>query len=106
MALTFAKQAATPPLPKSGGLVLSLYRITLDGSYLAGGWAVEAADFNLTAIIALIIPNVTPGGYALSWDRANGKIKAFEEADGGTALQEIDGTELDTVVLDVLVVGY
>lgn len=105
MALTFSKQAAVPHIERSALQVVKS-RITLDASYSGGGWAVAASDFGLKNLLDLQVPGITPGGYALSWNRSTGKLMAFEEADGGTAMQEIDGTELDGVVIDVTAWGY
>lgn len=73
--------------------------ITLDDSYAAGGWAIAAADLNLTTIRNIYPPAASITGFVLAWDHVNGKLMAFEEADGATAMQEIDATDLDAAVI-------
>ena len=106
MALAFANFKRFAPM--KGGIRMGTVDITLDGSYSAGGWAISASDLNLTSIVAIIPPG--PGvasnlGYPLRWDHATGKLLAFEEADGGAGLQEIDAGDLNNEVIRCMYVG-
>lgn len=106
MALTFASLKGIPPF--KGGWIFGLVDITLDNAYTAGGWAITAANVGLPTggTLYCLIPSPSKGGYVLEWDQVNGKLQAFQEADGAGAMAEIDAADLNGEVVRCLVIGY
>lgn len=66
------------------GIREALIDITLDGSYVNGGWTINAAAVKDYSGIASIIYDLNPpsnrGGYGFEWDQVNGKLKAIQGA--------------------------
>ena len=108
MALTFSgfKRKA----PEKGGWRSGYVDITLDDSYAAGGWAITAANLNLTTIYNIVPPAGGIGSslaYVLRWDHATGKLLAFEgNASAGTGMQEMDAADLDGEVIRCFYEGW
>ena len=103
MALAFAnfKRMA----PKKGGFRSGYVDITLDASYSSGGWAITAANLVLSTLHNLIPPG-SKNGFVLEWDHVNGKLKAYQEADGASALGEIDAADLSAAVVRCFYEGW
>lgn len=104
MALTFGTTKRIN-IKDAGGWRFGIVDITLDGAYAAGGWEITAANLGISTLY-LLIPASARSGYVLEWDQVNGKLKAYQEADGATAMGEIDAGDLDTVVVRCLYIGY
>ena len=83
MSLSYANVKSLKP---SRGLRQAIIDITLDGSYVNGGWPITAANLLSYSGIANVIYNLVPpasrGGYEFEWDQVNGTLKALE---GGCA---------------------
>lgn len=108
MALTFASKKGIPPF--RGGLIFVLVDITLDASYVAGGWTITAANVGLptNGTLCHILPSGVRSGYVLEWDQVNSKLKAYESSADNSALTEMttDTTALNAVVVRCLVIGH
>lgn len=72
-------------------------------------WTVTPADFKLRGLYNLILP-AQIDGFVLSYiptsNAAGGVIEGREEADGASALQQLDAGNLETKVVRVEYVGY
>ena len=72
MALAFNIVLRWPPMK---GIRQRVVRITADAAYPAGGWAVTAANCQLSSITHLAAEPV--GGYVFEWDDVAVKLKAY-----------------------------
>jgi hypothetical protein len=91
-----------------GAQVFRRVTITLDSSYVTGGEPVTFGDLGISRLEA-IIPNTRNAGYLATWDGSltAPKIKMFQQSAATGALTEVpNATNLATVVVDLLVVGY
>jgi len=108
MALTFT-DVKRINIQKSGGLRFAMIDITLDGSYVTGGWTVLASDLKMTSIFGLnsFGPQVAAAGATFGWapgaDLTSGKLLAFKGAAG--MLPEISAADLNTRVVRFLAIG-
>lgn len=59
--------------------------ITLDNSYVTGGYAVTVGNFLLASRIFFLHMNDGSGGLLVHWDYTNSKIKIYCPTGGGTA---------------------
>jgi len=78
MSLSYANVKSLKP---SRGLRQAIIDVTLDGSYVNGGWEITATDLLSYSGIASVIYNLVPpanrGGYQFEWDQVAGKLKAY-----------------------------
>jgi len=96
MALAFANFKRKPP--QKGGWRGGYVDITLDGAFPTGGWPITAANLVLNTLHNLI-PPASKNGFPLEFDHVNSKIIAYQEADGASALGEIDAADLSGAVI-------
>lgn len=64
-------------LPQRGNIRTGIVDITLDGSYSAGGWAIAGSSIAAGMTLFNLRPPAFKNGYALEWDHANAKLKAY-----------------------------
>ena len=91
--------------PQKGGFRSGYVDITLDAAYPSGGWPITAANLVLSTLHNLMPPG-SKNGFVLEWDHVNGKLKAYQEADGASALGEIDAADLSTAVVRCFYEGW
>ena len=109
MAITATKVYKVP----IGGIeVMSIYDITFDTSYPTGGYAVTPSTFGLRKITHIDPGGITTGGYGVSWDKTNSKLKLFRTKDPAAAggadivMQEVaNATNVATEVANCKVIG-
>ena len=81
MSLSYANVKSLKP---SRGLREAIIDITLDGSYVNGGWEILPASITSYSAISNVIYNLVPpanrGGYSFEWDQVAGKLKAYQGA--------------------------
>lgn len=107
---------------KQGGwdesLKFHIAEIALDASYAAGGYAITAAQFNMSSILGVVVMGyngiASSIGMVCTWDRAASKLICFKGAASTTVTTGSGGlTEMSTndtyitssVKVTVLVVG-
>lgn len=90
---------------------VTIYNVTLDDTYPAGGEAIAANDVGLGTINALI-PLGSPGGATYEWVPSTGKLKAYY-ADYSTTTDGLlievavgDTAILNGVVVPVMAIGF
>ena len=83
MALSFSNVKTFKPVR---GIREAVIDITLDGSYVNGGWEIDADDVKGYSGIAAVIYDLkvpaSRGGYGFEWDQVNGKLKALQSGVG------------------------
>lgn len=65
------------------------------GTYATNGVAVSASQLGLSVIDELMVHSA--GGYVFEWDKANGKVKCYEEeavAAGGPLVETANATDI------------
>lgn len=88
----------------------ALYQIILDGTYAAGG---EAVDFTalapFSAVDAVFIMGHDSGvaslGYGVDYDESAGKIRVFDGGADGDPFDEVGAIDLSAFTVNVLVLG-
>lgn len=82
-----------------GDLRLAMIDVTPDSSWLAAGEALVAADFGLTTLLAVLCES--KGGYVFTYDRANGKLRAYygdnNNASDGALIAVPDTTDISGI---------
>jgi hypothetical protein len=106
MALTFTFVSNVPPTGNRGAKG-KVYDVTLDASYLTGGWPITAANFGLNAIGFVYVPGIK-SGYGFSWDMTNSKIMAYKDTASANAFTQCSASEgaLSGLVLRCMAGGY
>ena len=87
-----------------------LYQVILDGTYVAGG---EAVDFTAlapyTTVDAVFIMGHDSGvaslGYGVDYDESAGTIRVFDCGADGDPLDEVGAIDLSAFTVNVLVLG-
>lgn len=74
------------------------------GTYAAGGIAVSAAQVGLGRIESLVVEPV--GGYVFSYDKANGKVLAYQSDDAVDPLDEVGSTDISASIFRWTAIGY
>jgi len=92
-----------------GDLNVRVVDITLDNSYAAGGWALDARSlgFGLNGVIYGVIPFSDGTGRFVSWDRSANKLMVRDASGAANAATpEITTlTQMNGVVIRALVLG-
>jgi len=88
MALAFSNVAQYKVGYKRGAQRVRITDVTLDGSYVAGGWALAASDFGLNTALNLVIPPAFKSGYAFEFDSANSKLKCYRGGNTGFSMTQ------------------
>lgn len=79
--------------------------MAFDGAYPAGGEAIAASDAGLTVIDDVIVSGINESGFAPAWDRSASKILMYESGADGDALDENASAEVDTEIVEMMVIG-
>lgn len=95
MALTFVDDARS--VIRNKRMVIAT--VTFDSSYPTGGEALSANDLGLASLD--FVSATTDGNYAVTWDKAAGKLKAYVAA--GT--QVPNATDLSAIAVRILAIG-
>jgi hypothetical protein len=74
------------------------------GTYSSGGIAVTAAQLGLGVVEILNLE--AAGGYLFRWDKANGKVMAYQSDDAVDPLDEVGSTDISAVVFRWNAFGY
>lgn len=95
MALTYVEEVRT--VAKAERMVVTT--VTFDASYATGGESLTPADLGLNRIDWLSA--TTDGSFAVVWDKANNKLKAYTNA----GAEVTNATSLATLAVRILAVG-
>lgn len=80
--------------------------ITFDSSYVTGGEPIDAAQFGMSNIVALIVGSADEAGISARWDQANSKLILMDEDNtSGIEAQFASTGDASAVVVTVLVLG-
>lgn len=95
MALTFTEEVRT--VAKAERIVVTT--VTFDSSYVTGGEPFTAADLGMGRIDFLSA--TTDGNFAVVWDKANSKLKAFTNA----GVEVANATNLSAIAVRIMAIG-
>jgi hypothetical protein len=83
-------------LPDTGKTIVD---ITLDGSYAAGGYALDPGSLGMELAPDMVDPQIITGqGFTPQWNQSTGKLQFFKNAAGAGAFTECVNTDLSTAV--------
>lgn len=103
MALTYTELDRSGQV---GRLRVWVGTITFDSSYPTGGEAVDAGQFGMSSIVALIVGSTDEAGISARWDHANSKLILMDEDNtSGIEAQFANTGDASAVVATVLVFG-
>ena len=110
--MAYSKTILIKGISKSGqgGRKYRVVQVTGDGSYSAGGYAVQASDFQLSGIVAIDVGHLAAegsGGACLggTWDKTNSKVKYWKGA-GSAAFTEAAAGDPNGLKGILTVYGY
>lgn len=83
--------------------------VTFDSSYATGGETLNAHSFDMSEIL-FVIPVPVAAGYVVVPDSGHTVLQAFygdnNNASDGALIEVPNATDLSTLVVDVVVIGY
>lgn len=93
-----------------GSRAARFVEVTLDALYVSGGWAVTPKQLGLGTngkIHGVIVLNPILGGYTVVWDSSTQKLNVYETTvAGGVQVELTTATAMDTLVVELVAVGY